>query len=141
MFLFYRNQDSKLSINKIGRNLKKISNGTLPKSPLTCEDIIDAYKKQSVMFNYGMSLQNETDADALPSTQFYKTAYKCKGFSYVVFASQNVVNSIEKIHVNKRKFLMDATFKVCPYGIYKQLLVIYVEHLNEVNVFLIHQFT
>lgn len=87
------------------------------------------------MKNYGMSLQNETDDDALPSLDFYKRAYKCKGFSYVVFASQNIVNSIKQLPQNKQKFLMDATFKVCPYGIYNQLLVIHIEHLGEVSIF------
>lgn len=135
IFFLGRHQSSKLSINKISRNLKKISNGTLPKSPITCEEIIEVYRKESVMANYGMSLQNETDADALPSLEFYKTAYKCKGFSYVVFASQNMVNSIKQIRTNKRKFLMDATFKVCPYGSYSQLLVIHIEHLSEVSIF------
>lgn len=137
LFFYGRHQNSKLNINKIGRNLKKISNATLPKSPITCEEIIDAYTIESVMANYGMTLQDETDADALPSSEFYKTAYKNKGFSYVVFASQNIINSIADVSVKKRKFLMDATFKVCPYGIYNQLLVVYVEHLNEVNKFTI----
>lgn len=90
--------------------------------------------------NYGMSLQNETDADALPSSEFYKTTYKCKGFSYVVFASQNIVDSIAELSVEKRKFLMDATFKVCPYGIHNQLLVVHVEHLNEVSNLIFGQF-
>lgn len=87
------------------------------------------------MANYGMTLQNETDPDALRPEEFYKTAYKCKGFSYVVFASQNIVNSIQRIAVPKRNFLMDATFKECPFGMYNQLLVIYVEHLFEVIIF------
>lgn len=132
-----RHQKSKLSLKKIGRNLKKISNSTLPKSPITCEEIIEAYKNQHVKANYGMSLQNQTDEDALPSAEFFKTAYKSKGFSYVVFASQNIINSMEQIQPKKRKFLLDATFKVCPYGIYNQLLVIHVEHLSEVSIFTI----
>lgn len=104
---------------------------------MTCEEIIEAYKNENVMANYGKTLQNQTDADALPSTEFFKTAFKCKGFSYVVFASQNIVDSLERIEAKKRNFLMDATFKVCPYGIYNQLLVIHVEHLSEVNIFTI----
>lgn len=102
---------------------------------MTCEEIIEAYQNEHVMANYGKTLQNQTDEDALPSTKFFKKAYQCKRFSYVVFASQNIIDSMERIEPKKRKFLLDATFKVCPYGIYNQLLVIHVEHLSEVSIF------
>lgn len=142
LYFIDRHQGSKLSINIIGRNLKKISNSTLPKSPTTFDEIVEAYKNQNVMDNFGTTLQNGSDDDKLNSTEFYKTAYEFKGttkssFSYVVFASQNIVNSIkERIAPQKRRFLMDATFKVCPYGIYNQLLVIYIEYLGETTPFI-----
>lgn len=57
----------------------------LPKSPKTSEDIIQAYKSQHVKANYGISLQNQTDDDTLPSTEFLKTAYKSKCLRDICF--------------------------------------------------------
>lgn len=105
----------------------------LPKSPSTWADIIEVFKHPNVMESYGMTLKNGEDENSLPPTAFYKTAYECKAFSYVVFSFDNIVNAIERIPKNRRKFFMDATFKVCPYGIYNQLLVIYMKYLGEVN--------
>lgn len=131
---FRRHQKSKLSLNKIGRNLMKKSNATLPKSPISCEEIIEAYKKEKVIKNYGTTLQNDENCDNLEPKPFFRYAHNAKSFSYVVFASENIIDGIVKhIDVDRRKFLLDATFKVCPFGPYNQLLVIYIEHMGEVN--------
>lgn len=115
----------------------KITNKTLPPSPKTCEEIINVYKNENVMNSFGITLQDENDADALPSTMFFKYAHESRSFSYVIFASDNIINSIQKkIPVSRRKFLMDATFKVCPFGMYNQLLVVYIEHLEETTPFM-----
>lgn len=111
----------------------KITNKTLPPSPKTCEEIIEVYKNESVIKSFGMTLQDEKDQDALPSTMFFKHAYECKSFSYVIFASDNIINRIKQIPIERRRFMMDATFKVCPFGVYNQLLVVYIEHLEEVS--------
>lgn len=36
------------------------------------------------------------------------------------------------IQEQNRHFLIDATFKVCPFGDFKQLLIIYIEHMQKV---------
>lgn len=131
-----QNQSSKLSLNKIGRNLKKKSTNARPPSPKTCEEIIEAFKKEDVKANYGMTLHDGTDEDKLQSTEFFKTAYECKAFSYCVFASENILNAVKKMPVHKRRFMMDATFKIVPFGMYNQFLVIYIEHLGETTPFL-----
>lgn len=85
------------------------------------------------MQQYGTTIQNETNADGLLPKSFFQHAYKSKDFEYCVFASQNIIDGIKKhIPVHRRKFLIDATFKICPYGAYNQFLIIYVEHLEEV---------
>lgn len=110
----------------------KKSNSTLPVSPVSCEEIIKAYENEDVKKNYGMTLQNGEDVDKLESKPFFKYAHNGKSFSYVVFSSDNIIESIPRIPVQRRKFLLDATFKVCPFGPYNQLLIIHIEHLNEV---------
>lgn len=112
----------------------KKRNEVLPKSPKTCQEIIDAYKDENVMRKYGTTLQNGEDQDQLTSKSFFKHAHNAKSFSYVVFGSDNIIQSIKtRIPVENRKFLLDATFKVCPYGPFNQLLIIHIEHLNEVT--------
>lgn len=112
----------------------KKRNEVLPKSPKTCQEIIDAYNDETVMRKYGTTLQNGEDQDHLTSKSFFKHAHNAKSFSYVVFGSENIIQSIKnQIPVDKRKFLLDATFKVCPYGPFNQLLIIHIEHLNEVT--------
>ena len=44
---------------------------------------------------------------------------------------QNIINNIR---VNDRQYLMDATFKVCPNGEFKQLLIIYIEYIESVSI-------
>lgn len=117
--------------------MAKIVNGTLPASPTTGEEVIKAFSNDDVKTKYGTSLQNGEDIESLPSTDFYQHTHECKAFSYTIFASQNVINGIKtQIPVGRRKFAMDATFKVCPYGIFNQLLIIHVEHLDEVRIFI-----
>lgn len=84
-----------------------------------------------------MTLQNGDDKDKLPPKSFFKHAHNAKSFSYVIFGSENVMDTIkQRIPVERIKILLDATFKVCPYGPFNQLLIIHIEHLNEVCVFI-----
>lgn len=127
-----RNQKSKLSKRKIKRNLQKIASGQLPTTPQSSDDINKAFQSENALKNYGMTLQNETNGDGLSSTPFFKKAYASKQFQYCVFASDNIIKAIKKIPIERRQFLLDATFKVCPYGVFNQLLIIHIEHLEEV---------
>lgn len=36
--------------------------------------------------------------------------------------------------MDRRNYFMDATFKVCPYGEFKQLLIIYIEYMEQVTI-------
>lgn len=127
-------------MNKIGRNLRKISNSTLPKSPTTVQEVIDVYENPNVMQAYGKTLHNEKDSNhGLTKAEFFKHAYESKEFSYCIFASDNIINKIKlNITINRRKYLLDATLKVCPFGVFNQLLIIYVEYLGEVNDYYFH---
>lgn len=83
------------------------------------------------MKNYGMTKHDNID---MPSTPFYKQTYECKEFSYCIFASDNIINGIiSNIPIDRRHYLMDATFKVVPFSPFRQLLIIYVEYRSNVN--------
>lgn len=69
--------------------------------------------------------------------EFYVKAYQCSSFSYCIFASYAINEQMEiNIPQHKRKFLMDATFKICPKRLFKQFLVIYIELHEEVFPFI-----
>lgn len=124
-----------MSPRKIKRNLIKIASDEIPKTPTTSSEIIAAYAKEKIKECYGMTKQDGKDPDKLKSKLFFKYAYESKAFSYCIFASDNIISAIEKhIPVERRKYLMDATFKVCPYGIFNQLLIVYIEYLGEVSI-------
>lgn len=64
---------------------------------------------------------------------FFRKVHVSDEFAYAVFASQNIVELIMKyIPEHRRKYLMDATFRIVPYGEFKQLLVIHIEYIEMV---------
>lgn len=102
---------SQLNFNKHRRNLLQIRNTNIPKPPNNVHEVIEAYKNDVVVEHYSRTLhENSND-------QFYKGSYECDDFSYSYFASDHVMNNIrDNIPEEKREFLMDATFKICPLG-------------------------
>lgn len=130
----FRHQNANVVKKKCRRNLQKIASAQLPKNPTSSDDVTKAFAMERVMEHYGTTLQNGNDADKLTSKPFFQYAHHSKAFDYCIFASLNIINGIkEKIPVERRQYLMDATFKVCPFGSYNQLLIIHVEHLEEVS--------
>jgi hypothetical protein len=84
------------------RNLLRIQNRVFPPSPKTSNSIKIAFEDPQIMIN------------------FEKTKHEDPQYSYCIFASNAVIDLIEKtIPVSERSFLMDATFKTCPLGQFK----------------------
>lgn len=106
------------------RTLQRLRNEILPKNVSTVAGIVSAYDLPDVMLHYG------TTKGQRP---FFKTAYECSLFSYCIFASDEIIEMYEdKIPLERRDFLMDATFKVCPFGPFNQLLIVYISYLEKV---------
>lgn len=139
--MIFRNQNANVSKKKCKRNLQKLAASKLPRSPVSAEEIYKAFENENVRSHYGMTIQNGDDnSHGLSSKPFFKHAQKVshenskKDFEYCIFASENIIDGIKAhIPIDRRKFLIDATFKVCPYGPFSQFLIIYVEHLEEVS--------
>lgn len=67
---------------------------------------------------------------------FYKYAYECEEYAFCVFASDDVIRAIEEnVDVSERKLYCDATFKICPMGVFKQVLIVFGEIFGHVSVF------
>lgn len=88
----------------------------------------------------GEQLQQSTDTDQqkedVPTQRkmFYKHTFESAAHSYCVFASDDIVDAIkEHIEPSKRRFYMDATFKICPVGNFKQLLILYIDFMGQVR--------
>lgn len=73
--------------------------------------------------------------------RFYRGVYRSDAFSYCVFASEAIIRMIDaNIEVQRRNYLLDATFKVCPLGEFNQFLIIHIEYMqavsdNEITIF------
>lgn len=108
------------------RNLLYLRNKVYPKSPQSYEEVVAAFNREEVMKSFGLTKHVE-------KSNFFKTVQKSSHDVYCLFASDIVINNIKKeIPVDRRHILMDATFKVCPKGIFKQLLIIYISYMGQV---------
>lgn len=116
-----------MGFNEVSRTMYKARNKSLPKAPKTVEDIQEAFKLDFVMEKYGTT-QRTKEHEKRP---FFKHAYECEEYAFCVFASDDVINAItENVPENKRRIYADGTFKITPYGIFKQILIVFGE-LNE----------
>lgn len=103
-------------------------------SPKTPKDVQEAFRKESVFKNFGL-----TRHEGESQSHFFKTCHEEKDFAYCVFASDKCVQLIkENIPVTKRTILIDGTFAVVPMGCFKQLLLINVEYLDRVSILIVH---
>lgn len=81
------------------------------------------------MATYGMSI----NGGGIESTPFYRKEHSEKGFAYCIFASQSIINRVVELPQDRRHFFMDGTFRVVPYGEFKQLLVIHISFFEKVK--------
>lgn len=125
---FFSNQAASTSLNyeKMKRNLTRIKTNVLPKSPKTIEEVIEVFKNPEIMKTFGMTSHNDPKL-------FYRGTVNEKDFAYSVFFSQAVADLITAhIEPGRRRYLMDATFKIVTVGIFSQFLIIYVEYIDMV---------
>lgn len=105
-----------------------LKNKVLPPSPTTCKDVQKVFENTDVMALYGQSIGHSN------RKPFFKHAYVSNEFSYCLFSSENIIQQIRiNIEPEKREFLMDSTFKICPFGEFKQLLIIHIAYMDKVG--------
>lgn len=103
------------------RHLLRIRRSTMPHPPTKASEVAQAFKNVLVTNSYSRTKHIDNEY------YFYKTSFECEQFGYILFASDHVIDNI-KTHIaeENREFLMDATFKICPFGTFYQLLIIYI---------------
>lgn len=129
MALSRRHQNVDIDFTKYERTFQRIKRGVLPKNPKTIKEIVDCFNDEKILNTYGHTLHMEK------TYKFYDSAIETADYSFCVFSSKANIELISKnIPVASRHILMDATFKICPTGPFKQLLIIYVRKQRQVSV-------
>lgn len=122
--------DLQIDLGKMERSCYRYKSADLPPSPHTAAELKASFEIPEIKERFGVSLMAENEI----ATDFFRGVHVGDDFSYAVFASQRIIDLIEKnIVVARRKYLMDATFKICPFGEFNQLLVIYIEYIDSVR--------
>lgn len=118
----YRNEQVGLQYHRVERTMRRIRQTTMPAPPKKIEQIPELFQNPTVNNLYGRTKQKLNTE----KNQFYRTTRICEEFAYSLFASQRIIDLIQDFPIEKRRFMMDATFKIVP-KIFSQLLVIYFE--------------
>lgn len=115
------------------RGLYYIRNKLLPESPKTIADVIAVFEKPDVGETIGSS-KHSVDVPFYVGCHEEKNDKDNPSYAFCVFKSQYTIDLIHK-HLpdsKDRDILMDATFKCCPYGPFKQLLLLYFRYQDKV---------
>lgn len=127
LFILIRNTDVKLDFFKHERALQNLRKTAIPANPSTCSEIGDAFMKENIMNGLGKSQHSEKNI-------FFDGVVETNRYSFCIFSSKYICRLIdEHIPNDRRHYLMDATFKVCPVGPFNQLLIIYISYIEKVN--------
>lgn len=102
----------------------KKRNDLMPKNPTNADEIKKAYENAYVKTHYGLTIRALPDIEK--QSMFFKTAQECSEYAYCIFSSDEIVKEIkENTDPNQRKLFTDGTFKICPKGIFNQVLILY----------------
>lgn len=111
--------------HNFSRSMYRARQVNLPKNAIDAESVHTAFLNEDIFKKYGKTADGKS---------FFKSAVNIDGqFAYVIFMSDDICRLIsDAIPVQQRKYLMDATFQICPYGVFNQLLIIYISYLDQV---------
>lgn len=90
----------------------------------------ELFEIEHVRINFGLTKR----AEGQTRSMFFKRAFECPEYAYCIFASDDVIKAIlENTDVQTRKIYADGTFKICPIGRFKQVLILFAELLGHVR--------
>lgn len=128
-YLTNRHQDVDIDLAKHERTLQRVKRGILPNNPKSVDEINAAFANADVMKSYGQTLHTEK------AYKFFRGAVATEEHSFCVFASEATELLMTSIEKCDRHILMDATFRTCPVGPFKQLLILYIRKRKKVCIF------
>lgn len=105
------------SFSKYERTFQMIRDQFIPKNPATCAEITNVFSNEDVMAKIGRSKLDKSD--------FFDGAFERDEYKFCVFSSKHAINLYNKIEPGRQHLMLDATFKVCPIGPFRQLWIFY----------------
>lgn len=130
MFILFgcSHQNTTVELKSIVRNCQKIKNGVVPKNPTNVDELNETFKDEQVMNTYGFSQHKED------RRRFFDVAVQRNDYSYCVFSSKHLIElALGNLVEDDLHVLMDATFKIVPFGGFSQLLILYIRVKHEVS--------
>lgn len=107
-----------LLYEKFARQLTRIRSAGVPPAPNTIDDVINHFARRD---------GRETFLDYI---------HKGSDYNFMIFSSKRIIALIIKnIEQKKRKFHIDGTFYIVPYGCFEQFLIIHLEKFDTVHPF------
>lgn len=117
-----------MSLKKYERTLQLIRDKSIPKNPTNCQEITDAFRDEEIMKTIGRS-------KTLGNSVFFDGVVERETYSFCVFSSKSAVSLIQQhIEPQRRNFMVDGTFAVCPVGPFTQLLIIFAAYIKCVSI-------
>lgn len=76
-------------------------------------------------------------ADSTNQIEFFRGAYEVDDGAYCVFASEDIIKDIKSNteDIERKTLYADGTFKICPRGNFKQVLILFSDLLGHVSVY------
>lgn len=105
----------------------------MPDSPKTIADIVAAFERPDVKKTIGSS-EHAQDIPFFVGCHEEKNKNNDHSYAFCVFKSQYTIDLINQhiLNFEERDILLDATFKCCLFGPFKQLLLMYFRYQDEV---------
>lgn len=108
------------------RNLQLLSNKSFVCSPRTPLEVLEAYQKEHIWTNFGLSKYGEKEF-------FFRACIIEVDFTYCIFTCSKIIQLMVQNIPTYRNFLIDGTFACVPLGSFKQLVIIYIEYFEKVS--------
>lgn len=114
-------------------SMVKARRAALPKDPQSIQQINDLFKTEMVRDKYGRAER----ADSTNHVAFFRGAYEVDDGAYCVFASEDIIKDIKSNteDIERKTLYADGTFKICPRGNFKQVLILFADLLGHVSVY------
>lgn len=131
LFFFHSYQQCTLLFEEHERQFQRIRNLGVPPAPKTIDDIVKQFDRPDILDVFGKSKHEDG------REMFLDYIHKGSHFNYMIFSSKRIIKYIKiNILVKDRKYHIDGTFYIVPYGCFKQYLMFHLEKFDTVHPFI-----
>lgn len=133
-FLYHRANITNLAFKTVSRTLYKSRQQAYPRSPTNVAEINNIFRdNEHVRKTFGLTKRD----DESKQTEFFKAAIEGKNYSACIFASEDIIQSIQSTStIDGRLLYADGTFSITPIGIFKQVLILFADIYTYVSLFM-----